>query len=118
MASTDELKIFEMQAELAGALAHPIRLRILDLLSEEEMATQDLLAILDIPKANLSQHILLLKGAGLLEIRKSGRSQYIQLALPRITEACKIVRELLMQKLELQQRHASELTAKFGGASQ
>lgn len=117
MASERDLEIYEMQAEISGALAHPVRLWILDLLSGGERATQDLLATLEIPKANLSQHLLVLRSAGLLEVRKSGRSQFVRLALPRITQACKIVRELLVEKLSAQERHASDLKANIQGVS-
>lgn len=116
MMPTAEIEIYEMQAEISGALAHPVRLRILDLLSHGEQATQALLTALDIPKANLSQHILVLRSAGLLEVRKDGRSHYVSLALPRITEACRIVRELLVERLAAQEHHAATLKANLQGA--
>ena len=113
---SQDMEVYEMQAEMAGALAHPVRLRILDLLSSGEYSTQALLSDLEIPKANLSQHIMVLRTVGLLEVRRDGRSQYLRLAFPRITEACKIVRSLLMEKLAAQERHVSELKASIMGA--
>ena len=79
--------LYELQAELCSALASPVRLHILDLLSEGEMTATDLLEILEIPKANLSQHLAVLKDSEIIQSRKKGLFQYMSLAVPKIKDA-------------------------------
>jgi DNA-binding transcriptional ArsR family regulator len=101
--------LYELQAELCSALASPVRLHILDLLSEGEMTATDLLEILEIPKANLSQHLAVLKDAGIIQSRKKGLFQYMSLAVPKIKDACTLVRSVLVEKMALEEKKNSEL---------
>ncbi len=98
MPRVDE-KIFELQAGICGTLANPKRLKILHLLKDGEMAVSDMVRAMGISKANLSQHLALLKQAGILSARREGLAIYYRLALPRITEACGIMREVLLDAL-------------------
>lgn len=101
--------IYELQAELCSALASPVRLHILDLLGESEMTATDLLEVLEIPKANLSQHLAVLKDAGIIQSRKKGLFQYMSLAVPKIKDACSLVRSVLVEKMALEEKKNSEL---------
>jgi len=103
------IALYERQADICYALSHPVRLYILDLLFTEEMTSSQLLDVLEIPKANLSQHLTVLKGAGILKSRKSGSFQIISLAIPKIKDACQLVRCILMDRLEEEQKSMSEL---------
>lgn len=102
------LQLYELQAEICKALAHPVRLRILDLISEGEKSGIQLLETLKIPKANLSQHLSVLKGAGILKERREGLSRILSLAIPQVEEACELVRKVLAQRLQLQGREAEK----------
>ena len=101
--------IYELQAEICGALASPVRLQILDLISASEKTSADLLQILEIPKANLSQHLAVLKDAGILQSRKEGQFQYLSLAIPKIRDACALVKTVLADKIALEEKKNSEL---------
>ena len=101
--------IYEMQANICHALSHPVRLYILDLLSSNEMSSSELLEVLEIPKANLSQHLAVLKEAGILKSRKEGAFQVLSLAIPMIKDACQLVRGILLERLSEEQRTMSEL---------
>jgi DNA-binding transcriptional ArsR family regulator len=102
-------RTYELQAELCAALANPVRLRILDLVSEGEKTGSELLGILKIPKANLSQHLTVLKDAGILRARKEGLYQHLSLGLPKIKEACGIVRATLEEKIRLEEKKHADL---------
>jgi DNA-binding transcriptional ArsR family regulator len=104
-----EMAVYEMQANICHALSHPVRLYILDLLSADEMSSSELLEILKIPKANLSQHLAVLKEAGILKSRKEGAFQILSLAIPKIKDACQLVRGILLERLNEDQRTMSEL---------
>ena len=106
---SQNMMIYEMQAELCGALASPLRLHILDLLSEGDMTATDLLEYIQIPKANMSQHLSVLRDAGIIQSRKEGQFQVFSLAIPRIREACSLVRSLLSEKIANQEKRNSDL---------
>lgn len=101
--------IYELQAEICGALANPVRLQILDLLAQGEMTSAQLLKELNIPKANLSQHISVLRDAGIIKSRRAGLFQVLSLALPKIKEACALVQVLLMERMEQEDRNNAEV---------
>ncbi len=101
--------IYEMQAEICSALASPVRLQILDLLSNKEMTVGELLEVLKVPKANLSQHLSVLKDAGILSARKEGLYHYMSLSIPKIKDACSLVKSVLAEKIEIEEKKNSEL---------
>lgn len=101
--------LYEMQAEICSALASPVRLQILDLVSQGEKTSTELLENLSIPKANLSQHIAVLCDAGILVRRKEGLFQYLTIGLPKIREACALVKGILVERVEQDERRAADL---------
>ncbi len=104
-----QTEIYERQAEICAALANPVRLMILDLLAEEEATATDLLQTLKIPKSNLSQHLKVLKAAGILKVRNEGLYQYLRLAIPEVKQACALVRKVLSRQMSQQAELAKSL---------
>lgn len=102
-------ELYEKQAEICAALAHPVRLRILDLLGDGESTATQLLDHLDIPKSNLSQHLTVLKRAGILKVRSEGLYQYLSLSIPEIREACTLVKKVLARRMRQQAELARAL---------
>lgn len=109
LSETQMSALYEMQAEICSALASPVRLHILDLLANQEMTVGELLEVLKIPKANLSQHLSVLKDAGILSARKEGLYQYMSLSIPKIKEACSLVKSVLAEKIEMEEKKNSQL---------
>jgi ArsR family transcriptional regulator len=103
-------EIYEKQAEICSALANPVRLMILDLLSEGEGTATDLLDKLIVPKSNLSQHLNVLKRAGVLKVRIEGRFQYLSLAMPEVKQACALVRKMLASQMSQQAAFAKNFS--------
>lgn len=101
--------IYEMQAEICAALANPVRLQILDLITTGEKNSTELLEALQLPKANISQHISVLREAGLVKTRRAGLYQFLSLSLPRIKDACAIVREVLHEKVSQEEKRHADL---------
>ncbi len=94
-------KLYEMQAELCKTLSNPKRLEILDILKEEqEICVNKLAERLEIPKANTSQHLAVLRQAGVVNTRKDGINVYYSLRSRKITDACSLTRDILLEKLE------------------
>ena len=57
-----------------------------------------------VAKANLSQHLSLMRQKGILATRREGTTIYYRLAIPHITEACEIMREVLLEALSTRSR--------------
>ena len=96
--TTDD-EIFERQARICKAFAHPGRLRILDLLGQGERGVSELQSELGISKTSVSQHISILKSAGVLVTRRNGKQIYCALAIPEVKQACQLIREVLRAQI-------------------
>ena len=93
-----EKKLYEMQAELCKTLSNPKRLEILDILKErDEISVNNLAQILEIPKANTSQHLAVLRQAGVVNTRKDGINVYYSLRSDKISKACSLTRQILLE---------------------
>ncbi len=92
-------KIFELQCQICKAMAHAVRLEIVELLHKREMSAAELLEALDSSKANLSKHMAILTQAGIVEASRDGRQVSYRLSHPQIHEACTIMRSILYQRL-------------------
>lgn len=89
---------YRRNAETYKILANPKRLEILNLLREQEMSVEDLVKTLGIPKANVSQHLALLRHASLVTVRREGLNGYYNIIDPRIVEPCRILHQLALAK--------------------
>jgi len=91
--------LYERQARICQVLVDPKRLRLLALLRDREYSVGELAETLGIAYPNVSQHLNVMRDAGLVATRRAGTSVYYRLAYPRIADACDIVREVLRQQL-------------------
>ncbi len=89
---------YQRNAETYKILSNPKRLEILNLLREQEMSVDQLIKTLGVPKANVSQHLALLRHAKLVTVRRNGQSGYYNIIDPRIVEPCRILHKLAMKK--------------------
>jgi ArsR family transcriptional regulator len=92
---TTEAEIYERQARICKAFAHPGRLQILDLLGQGERGISDLQATLGISKTGISQHLAILKSAGVVMTRRNGKQIICSLAIPEVKQACQLIRKVL-----------------------
>jgi DNA-binding transcriptional ArsR family regulator len=97
--SEADLRVFELQADICQTLANPKRLQIVNLLKNGEMSVGEIVRIMAIPKANASQHLSIMRQKGLIVARREGTTVYYRLASAKITEACSIMREVLLTLL-------------------
>ena len=92
--------IFELQAELCKTMANPRRLEILSALKDGEKRVTDLVAIIGISKANVSQHLAFMRHKGIVMTRKEGVYIFYSLTSQKIIKACSIMREMLIEQME------------------
>ena len=77
---------YQKQAQLFRALSHPVRLRILDILSRQEACVCHLTAVLGRRQPYVSQQLAALRDAGLVADRRDGTLIYYRLADDRVAE--------------------------------
>jgi DNA-binding transcriptional ArsR family regulator len=92
-------QIYERQVEICKAFANPTRLRILDLLAQRSYSASQLQKQLSIAKANLSQHLTVLKQAGVVSTRREGKQVFCSLAIPEVKTACQLIRDVLRAQI-------------------
>lgn len=84
-----------LTAELVKALANPIRLTLIRELCAADLTASDLVHRCHISKANLSQHINLLKREGLVACVKRGTFCHYSIADKRVTRALDLLEAVL-----------------------
>jgi ArsR family transcriptional regulator len=89
----------ELQAEVLKALAHPIRLAIVQFLSREEKCVCDIVDYVGTSQSNISKHLSIMKGAGILSDRKEGLSVYYRLNMPCALNFFQCVQEIMESQL-------------------
>jgi DNA-binding transcriptional ArsR family regulator len=87
--------LYERQAQVCKAFANPTRIHILELLGRKERSVSELQGALGVSKANLSQHMAILRSAGTVVTRRKGKHVYSALAYPEVKQACLLIREVL-----------------------
>ncbi|MBI5683353.1 MAG: winged helix-turn-helix transcriptional regulator [Deltaproteobacteria bacterium] len=93
-------EIFELHALVCKTLANPKRLEILYALKEGELSVGELVERLAVTKANVSQHLSLLRQARVVTTRREGVNIYYKISNPKIIQACGIMRDVLMEQFK------------------
>ena len=87
--------LYQLKAEFFKTLGHPVRIRVLELLSIREHAVSELLGEIDIEPAGLSQHLAVLRRAGLVAGRRQGSSVSYSLTSAQVAELLAVARAIL-----------------------
>jgi len=66
----------ERVAYVLKAVAHPVRLRIVELLEHQEMCVGDIVAALGVKQAVTSQHLNMMRAKDVLSCRRDGAKVY------------------------------------------
>ncbi len=90
---------YELQADVLKALAHPIRLAILEYLSGEEKCVCHIVEHVGTSQSNISKHLSLMKRAGVLADRKEGLSVYYRLSMPCALNFFQCVRDIIESQI-------------------
>jgi len=94
-----ETKIFEMHAALCHTLANPVRLKILNALTDGQKSVNQLVELIGAPQANISQHLAILKERSVVTAKRDGVSIYYSIVNPKIIKACNLIREVLFEQM-------------------
>lgn len=112
---TDARPLYEIKAELFRALAHPARIRALELLAEGERSVGELQPLVGIESSHLSQQLGVLRRAGLVTTRKEGASVIYSIRDPQLAELLAVAKRMLIASLTQTQELLEELRAESGG---
>ena len=90
--------LYQAKASFFRTLGHPARIRVLELLSERDMAVHELRAEIDVEASNLSQQLAVLRLDGLVTQRRENGAVIYSLALPAVRDLLAAAREILRAK--------------------
>jgi ArsR family transcriptional regulator len=93
-------QLYELHAEVCKTLANPKRIEIINLLRSGETSVAFLLEKTGLLKANLSQHLAVMRKQGIIKARKVGLTVYYRIANPKIVKACDLMREVLFEQMK------------------
>jgi ArsR family transcriptional regulator len=92
--------LYQLHASICHTLAHPKRLEIIDRLRVGELSVTELVEALEISQANLSQHLSVMRQKGIVTTRREGLKVFYRLSNSKITQACDLMRQVLLENLE------------------
>jgi len=92
-------QLFILHAEVCKSMANPTRLKILNALQNGEQSVDAMARSLHLRKANLSQHLAVLRQRRIVATRRDGLNIYYRCANPKMLKACEILREVLLEQL-------------------
>ena len=87
--------LYEKQAQIAKAVAHPVRIAILNFLKDGEQCVCDIADEVGSERSNVSRHLSLMVSAGVLKSRKEGLKVIYELRTPCILELFTCVTRVL-----------------------
>jgi len=109
MLSDPSRPLYEVKAGLFKGLAHPIRIRILEVLSAApEASVTELLAATELEASHVSQHLAVLRGNRLVVSERRGSLVYYRLAYPQVADLLRVARALLGEILQTTQQQLVE----------
>ena len=95
----DPLDRYRLHAEVCRVLTDPKRLMLLDALRAGPRSVGELALAIGVALPNASQHLAVLRTAGLVEGRRAGTSVVYRLAEPAIADACDIIDGIVARRL-------------------
>ncbi len=101
VSSADLTEISELHARVCKAIADVKRLLIINELRDGPRSVGELAAALDIPQANASQHLAILRDRGVVTARRSGSNIYYALASPKIVEAIDLLYAFMVERQDV-----------------
>lgn len=93
-----------LHSDLCKTLSNPKRQEILDTLRHGELSVSELVEKTHVSQANLSQHLAILRGKGIVTARREGLNVYYSIANPKIIKAFDLISEVLQEALAEQNK--------------
>ena len=94
--------IYEAHASMCRIFTHAARLKIIDLLGKGELNVASITESVGIGRPTVSQHLAVLREQGVVRTRRSGTTIFYSIADPRIIDACRTMRSVLIDRMRSQ----------------
>ena len=104
MLNKSEQLLFERQAEVAKAIAHPLRIAVVNFLKDGEQCVCDIAEHIGSERSNVSRHLSVMANAGLLEYHKEGLKVIYKLKCTCIVDFFSCVSRVLKQQVRDNER--------------
>jgi ArsR family transcriptional regulator len=105
-----ERPLYEIKANLFKGLAHPYRIRVLEILSAcDEASVAVMLAKTGLEASHLSQHLGVLRRYRLVLSERRASIVYYRLAFPQVAELLRVARQLLSEVLSVSQEQLTSV---------
>lgn len=101
--------LYQAKAEFFRTLGHPVRIRVLELLSEREHAVHELLAAIEVEASNLSHQLAVLRRAGLVSQQRAKGEVRYSVAVPEVRDLLLSARAILGSVIDDQAELGLEL---------
>ena len=98
MLTTKKRLLLQKQAEIAKAISHPLRIAIVDFLKDGEQCVYDIAEHIGSERSNVSRHLSVMVGVGVLQHRKEGLKVIYELKTPCILDFFLCVTTCLKQQ--------------------
>ncbi|SDZ23748.1 ArsR/SmtB family transcription factor [Herbiconiux ginsengi] len=99
--SDERRPLYEVKANLFKGLAHPVRVRILELLSAAgEVTVAELISETGLEASHMSQHLSVLRQHHLVLADRRASQVFYRLAYPQVADLLRVARILLAEILE------------------
>ncbi len=82
----------ERASRALKAMSHPLRLKILCTLGEDEVSVQDIVENVGTSQSNISQHLAILRDKDILSTRKDANRVYYKIGDPRLLQLISMMR--------------------------
>jgi ArsR family transcriptional regulator len=93
-------KLFDKQAQIARAIAHPVRIAVIDFLKDGEQCVCDIASHVASERSNVSKHLAVMVSAGVLDSRKEGLKVIYRLKAPCILGFFDCITGVLRQQVQ------------------
>lgn len=90
----DKQEHIEIAARALKAMSHPLRLKILCVVAEQEICVQDIVEAVGTSQSNISQHLAILREKGVLQTRKDANRVFYSVADARTLQLIVLMREV------------------------
>ena len=90
----DKQEQIETAARALKAISHPLRLKILCVVGDEEVCVQDIVDAVGTTQSNISQHLAILRDKGVLQTRKDANRVFYRVADARTLQLIVLMREV------------------------
>ena len=105
-------KLYEIHADICKTLGNAKRLEILNALGNRELSVSELVDILGISPANVSQHLGLMRQKVILTARRNGNNIFYKVSNRKVIKACSLMREVLLERFKEGHRIAKNFSKK------